>query len=144
MSSNLQAVRTIYDAFGRADIATLLAQLSPDVRWDEFADSFAQRAGVPWLQARRGRDDVMKFLAVIAGWKISDFKVLDLIGDGRQMVAEIAIEAFIPDTGRTLREEELHLLELRRHRAGRTLPPLLRHRQAHARRRRRVALAEAH
>ena len=109
MSSNLQAVRTIYDAFGRADIATLLAQLSPDVRWDEFADSFAQRAGVPWLQARRGRDDVMKFFAVIAGWKISDFKVLDLIGDGRQIVAEIAIEAFIPDTGRTLHEEELHL-----------------------------------
>lgn len=109
MSPNLKTVHAIYDAFGRGDIATLLEQLSPDVRWDEFADLSAQKAGVPWLAAGRGHDDVMRFFSLIAGWKIHDFKVLDIIGDGRQIVAEVTIDASLPATGRSYRDEELHL-----------------------------------
>lgn len=107
MSSPRDSGRSIYQAFGRGDIGAVLERLAPDVQWDVFDDHAAQRAGVPWLQPRRGRDEVQRFFALIGGWKVHAFDVVDIVGDGRQVAAELRVDFDVG--GRRLRDEELHL-----------------------------------
>ena len=105
----LHTVQSIYQAFGRQDIPAILATLAPDVRWEDFADNSAQRAGAPHLVPRHGPDGVLAFFGVIAGLQIHEFKVLDLFAGPRQVAAEVVIDFTVPATGRRLRDEELHL-----------------------------------
>ncbi len=109
MSAHLKIVSAIYDAFGRGDIPGILEHLSADVRWEEWADNTAQKAGVPWLQPRNGKMDVPEFFKIIRGFKLTDFRVLSLMSGGNQVAAEIIIEVEIPETGQRLRDEEMHL-----------------------------------
>jgi ketosteroid isomerase-like protein len=101
-------VGTIYEAFGRGDVPAILGHLADDVAWDDWPDNFAQRAGVAHLMPRRGRDGVAGFFGVLGGYTVLGFEVLDVIGDGRQVVAEIRTSFALPDGGR-FADEELHL-----------------------------------
>jgi uncharacterized protein len=101
-------VGTIYEAFGRGDVPAVLEHLADDVAWDDWPDNFAQRAGAPHLVPRHGREDVAGFFGVIAAWTVLGFEVRDVIGDGRQVVAEIRASFALPDGGR-FADEELHL-----------------------------------
>ena len=105
---NAAVVAGIYDAFGRGDVPAILDRLADDVAWEEWPDNWAQRAGVPHLAPRHGRDDVAGFFGVIAGWTLLDFAVLDVIGTGRQVVAEVRAAFALPGGGR-FADEELHL-----------------------------------
>jgi ketosteroid isomerase-like protein len=98
----------IYEAFGRGDVPAILEHLADDVAWDEWPDNFAQRAGVPHLMPRRGRNDAAGFFGVIGDMTVLGFEVLDVIGDGRQVVAEIRASFALPGGGR-FADEELHL-----------------------------------
>jgi len=60
------------------------------------------------LLPRRGVTAAAEFFTVIGGWTVRDFAVLDVIGDGRQVAAEIRAAFDLPDGGR-LADEELHL-----------------------------------
>ena len=108
ITGSAATVGSIYTAFGRGDVPAVLEHLADDVAWDEWADNFAQRAGVPHLVPRRGREDVAGFFGVIGSWTVLGFEVLDLVGDGRQVVAEIRASFELPDGGR-FADEELHL-----------------------------------
>jgi ketosteroid isomerase-like protein len=101
-------VGAMYEAFGRGDVPGILAHLADDVAWEDWSDNFAQRAGVPHLVPRHGRDDAAGFFGLIGGWTVLGFEVLDVIGDGRQVAAEIRASFALPDGGR-LADEELHL-----------------------------------
>jgi ketosteroid isomerase-like protein len=105
---NATTVSAIYEAFARGDVPAILDRLADDVAWEQWADNFAQRAGVPDLAPRRGRDDVAGFFDVIGGWRVLDFAVLDVIGSGRQVVAEVRASFALPGEGR-FSDEELHL-----------------------------------
>jgi hypothetical protein len=59
-------------------------------------------------RVRPGPTAVAEFFAVVGSWTPVDFVVLDLIGTGRQAVAEIRAEFALPGGGR-LADEELHL-----------------------------------
>lgn len=109
MSNHLATVGAIYEAFGKGDIPTILGYMADDVRWEEWDDNSAQRAGVPWLQPRRGRDGVLAFFQVMGGLQVLDFRVLSLLAGGNQVAAEIEIEFQSPATGRRLRDQEVHL-----------------------------------
>jgi ketosteroid isomerase-like protein len=101
-------VAALYAAFASGDVPAILDRLAPDVAWDDWADNFAQRAGVPHLRPRRGRAEVAGFFAVLAPMTLLDFAVLDLIGTGRQVVAEVRASFALPNGGR-FADEELHL-----------------------------------
>ena len=110
--SNLETTQQIYEAFGRGDVPAILERLAPDVAWEDFADSTAQRAGVPWLARRNGPDEVAGFFGLIGNGDlaVSDFQVLGLIGgSGDKVVVECVIEATVAATGKAFRDEELHL-----------------------------------
>jgi ketosteroid isomerase-like protein len=107
-AANSAAVQALYGAFGRGDIPAILELLADDVRWEHWGDSFAQRADVPWMKARTGREEVTGFFAVVGAFEITEFSVRDLMASENQVTAEIVIEVGLPDGGR-YRDEELHL-----------------------------------
>ena len=105
---NAATVAAIYDAFGHGDVPAILERLADDVAWDQWSDNFAQRAGVAHLRGRHGRNDVAGFFGVIGAWTVLDFAVLDIIGTGRQVAAEVRAFFALPD-GPRFADEELHL-----------------------------------
>lgn len=108
MSDHLDTMTAIYEAFGKGDIEGILAYISDDVRWEDWADNSAQKAGVPWLQARAGKQGVLAFFQVLSQHQITDFQVLSMMAGGNQVVVEVLIEDHLPG-GAFFRDEELHL-----------------------------------
>jgi ketosteroid isomerase-like protein len=109
MNNNVATVTTIYEAFGKGDVPAVISHLSDDVQWEQWIDNSAQKAGVPWLQARKGKGGALEFFKIVGGFNFKDFRVLSIMANENQVAAEIAIEAEIPATGGHFRDEELHL-----------------------------------
>jgi len=109
MKTNVDTVKSIYDAFGKGDVPGILEHLSDNVQWEHSPDNTAQKAGVPWLLERKGKDGVREFFKIIGGFAFRDFRVLSVMGEGNKVAAEIKFEADIPATGGYLNEEEVHL-----------------------------------
>lgn len=106
--SPLETVQQVYAAFARGDIAAILGHLSEDVAWESWADNSAQKAGVPWMTARTGREAVGEFFSLIARFEIHDFRVLNIMAGERQVAAEFEIDA-TPPGGKRYRDQEMHL-----------------------------------
>ena len=109
MPDHSATVAAIYEAFGTGDIPRILDHLADDIRWEEWADNYAQKAGVPWLLVRTGKEGALEFFKIASGFQIKDFRVLSLMVGANQVVAEVVIEAEVPSTGGHYRDEELHL-----------------------------------
>jgi uncharacterized protein len=109
MTDPLATVGVIYEAFGKGDIPAILDQMADNVRWEEWADNTAQKAGVPWLQARQGKDGVLEFFKVMGSLQVMDFRVLSLMAGGNQVAVEFELEFAVPNTGRRQRDQEMHL-----------------------------------
>jgi uncharacterized protein len=106
-----EVVGTIYEAFARGDVTAILEHLSPDVAWDIWPDNFGQRADLPHLRPRRGREEVAEFFAVVAEQTPYAFTVHDLLADGSTVVAVASVDFGLPNGGRYA-DEELHLWTL--------------------------------
>ncbi len=61
MKNNVATVQSIYEAFGKGDIS-IIDYLADNVQWEQWADNSAQKAGVPWMQARKGKQGAFEFL----------------------------------------------------------------------------------
>ena len=110
MSQNLTTVTTIYEAFGKGDIPTILEQMAPDIQWESWADNDGQRAGVPWLQARQGKEGVLAFFQYLGSqMQVTEFQVLSIMDGGQQIAVEFTIAANLPALGTHFRDEEIHL-----------------------------------
>src|ERR1700745_3482489 len=81
---NLETVRTIYDAFGRGDVQTILAQVTDDVeRPSEAVDSAA-----PWWGCRNGKHAVGRFFAGVAGSiEVLEFAPVDLAANDNAVMS---------------------------------------------------------
>jgi ketosteroid isomerase-like protein len=109
MSDNLAIVSAIYEAFGRRDIPAILDYLADDVQWESWGDNSAQKAGVPWMLPRQGKEGVAEFFGVVSTLDIQEFRVLSIMAGGNQVAAEFVIEADVPASGGHYRDEEMHL-----------------------------------
>jgi uncharacterized protein len=107
-TDNAAMVADAYAAFGRGDVPAVLEGLADDVAWEDWSDNFVQRAQVPHMQPRRGRAEVAEFFQLLSTYTSLRFEVLDLIGTGRQIVAEVEVSFALPGGGR-FADEELHL-----------------------------------
>jgi uncharacterized protein len=103
--NNLETVQAIYQAFGRGDVGAILEVLHPDVEWEHDAVAY----GVPWLQPRRGRQQVVEFFQAVAGIDFSRFEPSDFLVGKNRVFATIYVEAKLRATGRALKDFEGHL-----------------------------------
>lgn len=110
MSTNLQTVQHIYTCFSQGDVPGILEKMDESVRWEEWTNNYAQKAGVPWLQAQSGKEGVLAFFQYLgANTKMKDFQVLSIMEGGNQIAVEFILEMEILETGNQLRDEEIHL-----------------------------------
>jgi ketosteroid isomerase-like protein len=109
MKINSETVSKIYEAFGKGDVQAIVSHLADDVRWEEWPDNSAQKAGVPWLKTGKGKGSVLDFLKLMGEMKFNYFEVKSLMEGPGQVAAEVAIEMEIPSSGATIRDEEIHL-----------------------------------
>jgi ketosteroid isomerase-like protein len=108
---NLAVVGEIYAAFGRGDLASILAVIADDCAWERWGQNTAQAAGISYLQAQSGPEGVAAFFGVVSRFEIHQFEVLDMFAGGDKVAVEVLMEATSPDGGR-FRDEELHLYTL--------------------------------
>ncbi len=132
-TDHVTIVSDLYAAFGRGDLAAMLAPLADDVSWDaDWADLFSQRAGLGVVAPRQGIDGAREFFALLDTFIVHEFRVLDLMASQTQVAAQIVIELTYPSGGR-VRDEELHLWRFTADHKIAALRALRRHGQAHRR-----------
>ena len=83
------AVQAIYEAFGRGDVPTILDKLDAAVEWETAVPV----SDVPWLQARRGKTNVVGFFESLAPLRITRFEPHTIFADGDKVFALIRLEA---------------------------------------------------
>jgi ketosteroid isomerase-like protein len=104
---NLNVVGQIYEAFGRGDIPAILEHLAEDVEWEYGVNS----TDVPWLQPRRGRQEVPKFFEALGtSLEFHRFVPKTFLESDDVVVVLIDLEATVKATGRRiLEEDEAHI-----------------------------------
>jgi uncharacterized protein len=101
-----QTVQRIYQAFGKGDIPAILSTLASDVVW-EYGGSTTD---VPWLQARRGRDDVGGFFQALQALDFHSFNPHSVFESGQTVVVLVDLEATVKATGTKVVEvDEVHI-----------------------------------
>jgi uncharacterized protein len=108
-TNTTSTVTAMYEAFGRRDVDAILARLAEDVTWDATDEPWTpHEAGVPWLTARRGHDEVREFFAIVGAWDYERFEVLDLLASDTQVAAVLRMTATLPN-GRRIDDVTVHL-----------------------------------
>lgn len=103
---HVATVRSLYEAFGRGDVATIIDAAADDVEWEAGAVDH----GLPLLTPGRGKAHVAAFFAEVGKLEFKRFEPRAIFGSGDHVMAVIAIEFLIPSTGRSVSEEgEGHL-----------------------------------
>ena len=107
MSKNIETVQSIYQAFGRGDVPTILATYAEDIQWEYQPQS----TDVPWLQRRTGKADAAKFFEVLGKeLDIKRFDVKAIAEASKTVLVTVDIEFVVRRTGKTVTEvDEVHL-----------------------------------
>jgi uncharacterized protein len=87
--SNIDTVKQMYEAFGRGDVPAILDKLDENVEWDTDFESPA----APWLEPRRGRENIAGFFEAVATMQITKFEPHTFGADGNKVVAVVDQEA---------------------------------------------------
>ena len=78
--ADVQAIRDLYEAFGRKDLPAMLAMLHPQVE-------FSQSPLLPWGGIYRGQEEASRFFITLAEHVDSRIEVDDIIDAGEHIVA---------------------------------------------------------
>jgi ketosteroid isomerase-like protein len=109
---NLKTVRTIYDAFGRGDLAPLLDAVTDDVDWSSAAAS----RSAPWYGRRVGKDAVTDYFASLGDTiEVLDFTQLSFAANDTEV---IVLNKFRMRSRRSGKEADMHLHHYWRFRDG--------------------------
>jgi ketosteroid isomerase-like protein len=93
----IEAVQRLYEAYGRADMDAVLAELADDVDWAAEAAS----TSVPWYGRYRGKDEVPRvFKEIASNIDISEFTVLGLTSNESDVVATVRWAFTVNATGK--------------------------------------------
>jgi hypothetical protein len=108
MISHAETIRSLYAAFARGDVATVLAALSPTVRWTEAE-------GFPYGGTYTGPDAVLADVFVKLGTEWDGFAAVpdELVADGDTVVALGRYSGTYKATGKGFSAPFAHVWKLR-------------------------------
>jgi uncharacterized protein len=108
--SNVDVIRSAYEAFGRGDLAAVLAALDPDIEWQEADGSPLQPSGAPWV----GPDAVAEnlFARLEADWDGLAVQPRELRDAGDAVVAEGRWAGTFRATGKSLDAQFCHVFRV--------------------------------
>jgi len=107
MNSNLDVIKMHYAASDRLDIAAMMADVSPEVRWTEMA-------GFPcagtWVGPQQVIDNVFAVLG--SAWEGYHFKLESLIDGGDRIVGVGDYRGTYRATGKPMHARVVHVWQL--------------------------------
>lgn len=110
VSTNVATVREIYVAFGGGDVPAFMDKLADELRWEsDWENNYAQHDNGPaHFTPHADKAGVTQFFQVMSGYTFHELQVVDVIGAGDKIVAQVKLEYTMPSGGR-YRDEQLHL-----------------------------------
>jgi len=110
MADNVATVRSIYDAFARGDVQTVLGLMSEKVVWNE-AEHFTYWTGGPFI----GPQAVLQGVFARIGQDFDGFtvEVGRLVGCGDTVLSEGRYRGTVKATGKRLDVQVAHVWDLR-------------------------------
>lgn len=102
---NVKTIQTIYAAFGRGDVPTILEHVTEDTRWDFNGGT----SDVPWHGPYQGRACIPEFLAAFTGGvALEAFEPRTFMHDGAHVIVHLRLAFTVKRTGKRVDEEQLH------------------------------------
>jgi hypothetical protein len=106
-TTNTQTIQALYEAFGRGDVAAILACLSDDVDWNN--ERVASRE-CPWNGNFAGKANVPGFFAAVGGeLDIHTFVPHTFVEQGDRVVVLLRIESKLRKNGQPLDNDAVHV-----------------------------------
>ena len=104
VASNIKLIQSVYEAFGRGDVAFIVGRLASDTRWN-FA---VAQSEVPWHMPVDGPAGVTGFLAAFAkNVSLETFEPRHFVASGDDVVVHIHLAYTVGKTGTRVDEEQL-------------------------------------
>jgi hypothetical protein len=101
---NIKTIQVIYEAFGRGDVAAIVAGVTDDVDWA----SEARPGGAPWYGPHQGPDGVAEFFTQFGStMEVQEFTPLAFAGTDTEVFSVVRCRATSRATGRGI-DHELH------------------------------------
>ena len=96
--SNLSTVQSIYEAFGKGDIPTILANLSDNAVWNHYGNPSI----VPFGGIYNGKDEIVQFFQKLGqNMQFASFHPHNFREAGNQVINDVSMEATAIPTGKS-------------------------------------------
>jgi ketosteroid isomerase-like protein len=108
-AENLALVQSIYAAFGRGDIAAVMAEFAPDVEWVNAGPAVA-----PYFGTHKGHAAVLEnvFGYIGANLAIDVFEPTDFFANGDKVVVLLKMGATVKATGKRYDQVLAHVFTI--------------------------------
>ena len=105
MSEHVNTVKRLYEAFGRGDIATILANVSDQTEWGFNV----AKSDVPWHATFKGKASLPGFFQAFGQVELAKFEPRAFLTNDDQVATLIHIEYTVRKTGRKVVQDQIHL-----------------------------------
>ena len=108
--TNIAYVQSLYAAFGRGDVATIIAGASPDIDWE----SVGRQSDFPAFGPRKGAREVEEFFKVVAeNEDFSDFSPREFYAADDKIFVLGSYRLKVKKTGKPVASEWVHMFTLK-------------------------------
>lgn len=101
---NIKVVQSLYEAFGRNDMDSILAVFAEDIEWHNYEAN-------PFGGVHRGHEGIMETMGLIAQTDMTKFEVDRILGDEEKVVAVMNIGYTVKATGKSTEGPTVHIFE---------------------------------
>jgi ketosteroid isomerase-like protein len=108
---NVGFVKSLYDAFGRGEIPTVVGAMSPDIRWYQAESNPYRPSGEAWI----GPDAVLNNLFARLGGEWDGFAVhpKSFYGAGNTVIVEGRYSGSFKPTGKRMDTQFCHIWDIK-------------------------------
>ncbi len=109
-NANITTIQNLYAAFGRGDVATIIAGLTPDVDWQ----TIGRQKDFPTLGARKGAAQVQEFFQLVGEHEdFSDFTPREFYAADDKVFVLGSYSLKLKKTGKPIASEWVHVFTLK-------------------------------
>lgn len=108
---NIAFLKGLYDAFGRGEIPTVLAAMSPDIHWHQAENNPYRLNGEPWV----GPDSILNELFIRLGTEWDNFTIhpKSFHNAGDNVIVEVRYSGTYKATGKSMDAQSCHVWNLK-------------------------------
>jgi ketosteroid isomerase-like protein len=108
--NNVSLLKSLYEAFGRGDIPSVLGAMSPEIKWYQAESNPYMPSGDPWI----GPDAILNNLFMKLGGEWDDFAVHpnSFHDAGNTVVVEARYSGTYKATGKSMDTQVCHVWDL--------------------------------